>query len=472
MRENTELRVLNISDILPNRFQPRLKFDQAALEELAESIAKFGVIEPIVVRPVGNKFEIIAGERRYKASKLASKSTIPAIIVNLSDKDSEELALLENVQRQALNPIEEAVSYKRILDAGYITCEALAKKIGKSQAVILNKIKLLSLADEVQSSLLNNKISERHARSLLKLSNLSDQVDMLNRIVNERLTVKQTDREIRKMLDNVNSSKAVDFSFKTENLFNAERGEKNMNIENINNGITNTTPPLDINSAANHVESGQQAFVQPAVSPDVNHAVEEPIIEQLQVPKVEPVVSPVPTNNPQSVNDDLTNNLPFNLNQDAARGQSDLSVPVEPIREPVQNNSQSEISNIVADAFKNAGSQVKEQATLKSESNKFITNIPDINIFQNNSVSGTDINLNNEPATSNIPSTTVSDGASTIASTINQNVKPLSGNVPDFAQVVKMLRDYADQIEKTGRYINVEEVDLGNQYKVIFTLDK
>ena len=157
MLGDTELRILNISDILPNRFQPRLKFEQDSLEQLAVSISKFGVIEPIVVRPVGKKFEIIAGERRYKASKLASKSTIPAIIINLSDKDSEELALLENVQRQSLNPIEEAVSYKRILDLGYITREELAKKIGKPQVLIFNKIKLLSLSDEVQSYLLNGR---------------------------------------------------------------------------------------------------------------------------------------------------------------------------------------------------------------------------------------------------------------------------------------------------------------------------
>ena len=108
MHESRELRELNISEVLPNRFQPRFKFEQDSLEQLAESISKFGVIEPVVVRQIGNKYEIIAGERRYKASKIAGKSTIPAIVVNLSDKDSEELALLENVQRKALNPIEEA----------------------------------------------------------------------------------------------------------------------------------------------------------------------------------------------------------------------------------------------------------------------------------------------------------------------------------------------------------------------------
>lgn len=200
MYENGQLVVLNINDILPNRFQPRIRFDEVKLQELAESIHKYGVIQPIVVRPINNKYEIIAGERRFKAGKLASKATIPAIVVNLSDKDSEEIALLENIQRQELTAIEEAVSYKRILDMGYITQEGLAKKIGKSQSTIANKIRLLNLDDQVQDALLHGRISERHARSLLRLGNREAQVMMLWRIIGERLTVKRTDDEIKKYL--------------------------------------------------------------------------------------------------------------------------------------------------------------------------------------------------------------------------------------------------------------------------------
>ena len=201
MLENGKLATLNIRDILPNRFQPRIHFDEQKLNELAESISKYGLIQPIVVRQIGTKYEIIAGERRYKASSLANKETIPAIIVNLSDRDSEEIALLENIQREDLTPIEEAVSYKRILDVGYISLEQLSRKIGKSQIAILNKMRLLNLDDIVQDALLHGKISERHARSLLKIKNSEKQVEMLNRIINERLTVKMTDREISNMLN-------------------------------------------------------------------------------------------------------------------------------------------------------------------------------------------------------------------------------------------------------------------------------
>jgi len=201
MYEYGNLNTLNIDDVLPNRFQPRIHFDEHKLNELAESIRKYGVIQPIVVRQIGDKYEIIAGERRYKASKIANKSTIPAIVINLNDKESEEIALLENVQRQNLTPIEEAVSYKRILDMGYITQVELAEKLGKTQSTIANKVRLLNLDDQVQYALLNGKISERHARSLLRLSDRAKQVEMLNKIINERLTVKKTDEAIQKLLE-------------------------------------------------------------------------------------------------------------------------------------------------------------------------------------------------------------------------------------------------------------------------------
>ena len=192
---------LDINDVLPNRFQPRVKFNEDAIIELSESIREHGIIQPIIVRPIGDKFEIIAGERRYKASILAGKDSIPAIVTNLNDKDSAEIALIENVQRKNLTPIEEAVSYKKILDMGYLTQEQLALKLGRSQSSIANKMRLLHLSDEVQEALVEEKISERHARSLLKLTSPEKQNEMLSRIINERLTVRKTDEEIDKMMN-------------------------------------------------------------------------------------------------------------------------------------------------------------------------------------------------------------------------------------------------------------------------------
>lgn len=202
---------ININDILPNRFQPRIAFNEDKLNELSESIKKYGVIQPITVRQVGNKYEIIAGERRYKASQLAGLSSIPAIVQNFSDEISSEVALIENVQREDLTAIEEAISYKKILDMGTITQEKLADKLGISQPAIANKLRLLQLSEKVQDALMENKISERHARSLLKLKNKVKQEEMLHRIINERLTVRKTDEEIKKILENNDEEKIKSF---------------------------------------------------------------------------------------------------------------------------------------------------------------------------------------------------------------------------------------------------------------------
>lgn len=185
---------LDVEEILPNRFQPRINFGETQINELAESIREHGVINPIVVRKISDKFEIISGERRYKACIIANKSTIPAIIVDLNDREAAEVAIIENVQRQDLTPIEEAVSYKKILDMG-MTQEALARKLGKNQSTVANKLRLLNLNEEVQEALLYQKISERHARSLLRINHEGQKI-ILQRILNERLTVRKTDQAI------------------------------------------------------------------------------------------------------------------------------------------------------------------------------------------------------------------------------------------------------------------------------------
>ena len=199
--ESTILQI-PIEDIIPNRFQPRLNFDDEALQELAKSIKEHGIIQPLVLRKLGDKYEIIAGERRYKASQIAGLTTVPAVISNIDDEKSAEVALVENIQRKNLTSIEEAKSYKNILDRGYLTQEQLAEKLGISQSTIANKLRLLNLCDEVQEALLKEKISERHARALLAIKNPTDQVKWLNRIINDRLTVRQLDIEIKKSLKN------------------------------------------------------------------------------------------------------------------------------------------------------------------------------------------------------------------------------------------------------------------------------
>ena len=217
MNLEPNIQYINVENIIPNRFQPRLTFDENALKDLASSIKEHGIIQPLVLRKLSNdKYEIIAGERRYKASQIAGLNKVPAIIADLDDNTSAEVALVENLQRRNLSAIEEAKSYKKLLDRGYLTQDQLAKRLGISQSSVANKVRLLNLTEEVQDALMSEKISERHARSLLSLTNTQDQIDMLNKIIENRLTVRQLDNEIKKLNENkdlLNQIETLDMSF-------------------------------------------------------------------------------------------------------------------------------------------------------------------------------------------------------------------------------------------------------------------
>jgi len=197
--DKDEVVQIYLDDIIPNRFQPREVFDEKALKELAVSIKEHGVIQPIIVRNVNGKYEIIAGERRYKASALAGLTKIPAIIRDLDDKESSKVALLENLQRKNLNPIEEARTYQKILELDQMTQEELAKTMGKSQSAVANKLRLLSLSDDVQEALLKEEISERHARALINIPDAKKQKEMLKKVVAEKMSVRVLEEEIKKM---------------------------------------------------------------------------------------------------------------------------------------------------------------------------------------------------------------------------------------------------------------------------------
>lgn len=251
---------LDVNDILPNRFQPRIKFNEDSINELCDSIREHGVIQPIVVRKMGDKFEIIAGERRFKASLLAGKMTIPAVVTELNDKDSAEVALIENVQRRDLTPIEEAISYKKILDMGYLTQEDLAIKLGKTQSTVANKLRLLNLTEDVQEALLEEKISERHARSLLKLSNPAQQREMLENIITNRLTVRKTDDAIAKVL-NGDSVQEDNLNDKVNNISDLNTFSSNLSVNNISNSDLNDTfNPFASDISYNNTQNNNEIY--------------------------------------------------------------------------------------------------------------------------------------------------------------------------------------------------------------------
>ena len=185
-----EIVELKLSELRPNPYQPRKKFDEDKLKELSESIKEHGVFQPIIVKKSIKGYEIIAGERRFRASKLAGKETIPAIIRDFSDEMMMEIALLENLQRENLNAIEEAVAYKKLLDSLKITQEELSKKLGKSRSYITNMLGLLELPSSVKQMIQEDKISMSHARVLSKIKNPEDIENLANKIINESLNVR------------------------------------------------------------------------------------------------------------------------------------------------------------------------------------------------------------------------------------------------------------------------------------------
>lgn len=196
-----EVAQLPISKIVPNKYQPRNVFNDEKIVELSESIKEHGVIQPIVVRKFKDGYEIIAGERRYRASKLVGLDKVPAIIRDYDDKQSASIAIVENIQREDLTAIEEALAYKQLIDLHGITQAALAKQMGKSQSTVANKIRLLNLSDLVQQSVLERKITERHARALLVVKDEALQLQLLEKIIDKDLNVSQTEQLIEETLN-------------------------------------------------------------------------------------------------------------------------------------------------------------------------------------------------------------------------------------------------------------------------------
>lgn len=196
MNHLNELKIIMIpiSKIRPNPYQPRKVFDQVMLEELSNSIKEFGVIQPINVRIIKNDiYELVAGERRLRAAKLAKLEQIPAIVIDVNDKDSAVLALIENLQRENLNYIEEAEGYSNLIEDYSLTQEEIAKQVGKTQSTIANKLRLLKLSDSVIKMLVEHNLSERHARALLRLPNKELQLHILDKIIIQSLNVKKTE---------------------------------------------------------------------------------------------------------------------------------------------------------------------------------------------------------------------------------------------------------------------------------------
>lgn len=203
--QSAEVRQIPLEFIDYNPYQPRKQFDQQNLQDLAASINTYGIIQPLLVRKKDHKYELIAGERRLRAAKLAGLLSVPAIITEYTNQEIAELALVENLQREDLNFMDEAEGYQLLLDEFEITQEELARRVGKSQSTIANKLRLLRLPTNIRQIISQEMITERHARALLKLKNDNQQIQVLNQIYENKLNVRETEELIETIIRAENS---------------------------------------------------------------------------------------------------------------------------------------------------------------------------------------------------------------------------------------------------------------------------
>lgn len=480
---------IKIENILPNRMQPRIVFEDESIDELAESIKKHGIINPITVRRLGNKYEIIAGERRFKASQSIGLKEIPAIVIEADDKKTAELALIENIQRKELSPIEEGMSYEKILQIGDITQAELSKQLGKKQSTIANKIRLLKLDDSVKDALLNEKISERHARSLLKLYDRNDQKRMLDRIINERLTVRQTDKEIEKIVEekgemiemdkNVNlPSSSMIFDKKEEQI---DEPGKAVNpsfvdvnkIEEKSEDIFTDKPIVNIEdllkSAPKPAEKEQKSVQQESINEEPK--IEEPVQKYKFFnifPEEENDIKTESENIETENNENKKNEQPIeNPNTEIPEMNFNIS-DIENFNslEPETSDHQalSEISDH-QELPEIKPDEIEEQAEEKENSqNELIENNQEYNFenfnpiihndFAGEEIKDDDVEFFEEEPTEEIQTP--------------ENVeKP-----KEMKDVIRIIRDCNNIIESYGYKIETEEFDLETMYQVIFKIYK
>lgn len=219
---------VSIYDIDPNTEQPRKKFDDEKIKTLSESIKTYGIVQPIIVKQYNDRYKIIAGERRWRAARIAGLKSIPVIIKNISEKNVNEIALIENLQRQDLNSIEEAESYDKLIREHDLTQEQLAVIVGKSRSAITNCLRLLNLEDEIKEFVINGDISEGHARALIACSDKRRRRSLAERIIRENMSV----REIEKIIKNIANENQKKVTHKKDDLLSDEYADLQEKIQN------------------------------------------------------------------------------------------------------------------------------------------------------------------------------------------------------------------------------------------------
>ena len=456
MQSNEEVVYLYLDDIIPNRFQPREVFDERPLKELAVSIKEHGVIQPIIVRKVNDKYEIIAGERRYKASALAGLTKIPAIIRDLDDKETSKVALLENLQRKNLNPIEEAKTYQKILELDQMTQEELAKTMGKSQSAVAIKLRLLSLPEEVQDALLKENISERHARTLLNLKTPQEQKDMLKKIMDERLTVRQV-----------------------ENLIKGDSKEEEKEVLNLNENKSNTEV-LDLPKSED-------------VPTESNYIPINPIMPNFDGENNDlntPILTNIPSNTSELNQDDDEGEQPKFINFGEISKEDDTdsldevndntSIDIDKLKEEANDiNSNLSSENEGLDSLLKIGNPIdtdnsddKDTSEFKffspareaiKESEKTVSNDKTEDYFKAPDL--VSVNLPDSVQTNNVNGISLSNEDLKLTPDRTREENPMNS-------AIEIIRKSLSQIEDMGIKVEKDEMSLENSYQIVIKLEK
>lgn len=466
MQREEEVVYLYLDDIIPNRFQPREVFDEKPLKELAVSIKEHGVIQPIIVRKVEDKYEIIAGERRYKASALAGLTKIPAIVRDLDDKETSKVALLENLQRKNLNPVEEAKTYQKILELDQMTQEELAKTMGKSQSAVANKLRLLALPDEIQEALLKEKISERHARSLLNLEDAEKQKEMLKKIIENKMTVRQVEEEIKGKVTNNDTS--------NENKEQGEVLEISMNndipselsfipdnplMPNLNGESNDTSTPI-LTSIPTNIMNPNQLNINTKEDEKPNKFINFGDIKKETVDEVD---------NSERQNRGLffQNTQPINL--DAMKEKAmDINSPIANpnsagpnldsllnIAAPIPTDDTTEEGGDDFQFFSPAKEALKESEKEDKDDNEDYFQEPDL----------IPIDLPNEVEIDNVENVNLN-------SDIQDGPALIMNSKSDINQAIDKIRACIKEIESFGLKVEYDEMSLDKSYQVIIKIEK
>ena len=471
---NREIVEIQIEDIVPNRFQPRLTFDVEALNELANSIKEHGIIQPLVVRRLNDKYEIIAGERRYKAATLVGMKKVPCVVMELTDNESAEVAVIENIQRKEMTPLEEAKAFKKILDKGYLTQDELAKRMGKSQSSIANKLRLLNLDEVVQDAVLDGKISERHARSLLKIEDKKEQRNVLGEIINRRLTVRQTDELIKEKYNK--GDEIINTNEQNKEINDNINSNMNNNPSNSINSIFKDNTPIQTNNQSNtddpysFMSMPEVKLPQTNIMNDVNPQLN--IMNNLGKPSrvKEEIIEKKPSVEPSSSLDIFKfDSAPQPVRTQKEEIQNVINPSVfsdAPIAQPVNNLINNEIQST------NNKNMLKPTNDYYSTFNNGMN--VDINEVKNNAQ---DI-IQKEESTvdmSSLLSTTHKPENKFFVDLdvpLNMNVNTLDSQPPRVKNSVNEINKKIEELKLQGTNIFKEETDLGNSYQIIIRIDK